>query len=942
MPVASSGRSDSASRENPLTAEEQNLAVPFQPLQPLPPGILRHLDLGTGALYNPAACLTPDGRCALSAGDTMCVTLRCLVGPSGSGGRGGMDDDLGHVNLLQRPKHIHAMMLSPDGRRLCTASRDGVLAMHDFEPTLAYLTNRDPAGAAFLESVPTPELLWTLEGPRAGSDDWAGPAAVLSAPGESDLHGQLLLAYDSGKTVEVRSVRASGELEDKSLASIIVELAGPERAGEDGGRFSVGALHIGPPSSGPLLAIACRGADAQRVRLFRGADFTAELPPLELAGPGCAVAVRPDGREVAVALHNGAVWLHPIADKATGVSIEEAPRMLRPPTQGKCARLDFSVDSRLLAVGGGKVSHEVYEVYTCAILAAFDHPGTSIEDAQHMVCAFASKQTSSTRHVGGTGTLIAGGAASSSLTLHELVPTAPVGRTTRPTNQNGNNGAATELVAATVHSDYTVLLRGERRVELHSQRWQGTQSDSDLVWAAELSDDAHLVAMRPRSSQSGAEVAVGLSGKQVSVRDSATGNERLRLPLDGSLQYTERVNGVVYSPDGTRLVVRTSSVVVVHNASTGALIATMADPRGAWIFNVALSPSGLLVTTGWPGTACVRRFDDAPAGQPPPAPVRTLESSSDTHGVCFDESGGRMAYCVDGAQPVVIVLDTDSWQEQQRFPVRDYAQLAFSPGPGELLLCTNNGGDIALVDPSTGVERSWAKFVRPLCFPPESDRRTFGWTPPSDSAAAGQPPPLLLHGAGWGGELITVDLQVFARAVETDGNIGMPALGWLADTADERAETELAARFPLLVNRQDPVTGETVLHHCIRGGHIESVERWLSGIAAVYTPIADANGDTALDLAIREHSRPALKLLIGNIGGLTNTSGGLVTRSLRLLAEEMPELVLPCLEMLAGSPPTGWKLKQRVGSDGAAPVLRTVATIARCWPALRWRAQNCS
>ena len=130
------------------------------------------------------------------------------------------------------------------------------------------------------------------------------------------------------------------------------------------------------------------------------------------------------------------------------------------------------------------------------------------------------------------------------------------------------------------------------------------------------------------------------------------------------------------------------------------------------------------------------------------------------------------------------------------------------------------------------------------------------------------------------------------------------------------------------------------MHYCARKEMSEEIVQWLSPrvASAVFTPIEGkyVPGDTlfttvdessALHLAIKMQSRYSVKALISNMTrGLNELTGSLATSAIRLMAEKMPEMVRPCMEILYGKNLHGWPTKEHPVSVASAIVVRKLRT----------------
>lgn len=117
----------------------------------------------------------------------------------------------------------------------------------------------------------------------------------------------------------------------------------------------------------------------------------------------------------------------------------------------------------------------------------------------------------------------------------------------------------------------------------------------------------------------------------------------------------------------------------------------------------------------------------------------------------------------------------------------------------------------------------------------------------------------------------------------------------------------------------------------------EEMGKWLSprDVSACYTPIEGkyVPGDdlfttedesTALHLAIKMHSGYSVKVLISNMTReLNELTGSLATSAIKFMAEKMPKMVRPCMQILYGEEIHGWPTKEHVASPIVMRKLRT-------------------
>ena len=273
---------------------------------------------------------------------------------------------------------------------------------------------------------------------------------------------------------------------------------------------------------------------------------------------------------------------------------------------------------------------------------------------------------------------------------------------------------------------------------------------------------------------------------------------------------------------------------------------------------------------------------------------------------------------------------------------------------GKWLLCANlaegerplKQGTLAVLEAETGIEPEWSDLFRALALPPgEIAPHTVGWvksrqdirkkTSGEKETAADD----LCIQVAVANEAIVVNLTHFIRAYEEDGNFSTQQLKIITDRKPWLIRA-VSSRLPHLVNVQERISGETILHYCARQEKAKEICSWLpqDTEAAVFTPIRSEcmEGDlhftkheetSALHLAIKMHSRETIKALVCNMNAnLNEYTGSQVTSAIKLLAQEMPEMVRPCMQVLHGKKLPGWRLKDVQAVDATPLAERKIAT----------------
>eukprot|EP01045_Picozoa_sp_COSAG04_P018668 COSAG04_NODE_1744_length_5718_cov_22.631073_3_plen_1026_part_00 len=617
----------------------------------------------------------------------------------------------------------------------------------------------------------------------------------------------------------------------------------------------VGGFSHGLSFSGELLAIGGRHGkpSARQVRLVSLRGF-ATLKTLELSVAN-SLTFDPAGSRLAVTQGEPAGVLIFSAEDGWTTSLRLVPTI---PSQVGTWSVAFSPDGKQLCAGHFPAdTFDLWDVEGAVCLRTFKRPGTN-----GMACAFSP-----------AGDVLATGGKSEPVVLHELWPQE------EPRATFALPGDTQEAVSAGCASaDVVVLAAGKRLVAVG-------RADSRVLWQTGLEAEAEADFFFPLALQpTGEQVACCMAEvKAVSVRDARTGAELRRLgPFEGWF------GGSHYCPDGSCLMVFGVWGTKVYEAATGDLRHMLVDKPGAFVFNCAVDPSGrFLAVTGHVGTAFVK---DMRSGDN----LHPLDDSRPTLGVDFDDKGARMAYFLMGNghehNGQVIVCDaTDGFRELRRTILPDLGwalRAQFSPGEGEFLLLASHvrGGTIVVLDSETLEEPAWAKCLRALALPkggiPFHSVRWVTDPPavPGQTKGDGAPaqPPLVLQ-AAVGHELHLIDVRAFIRSFEEDGNFSVAQLNRLSEI-NPAGIPGLLERWPHTVNLRDPTTGDTVLHHCARGGSsgdpkaaLKAAMHWLPASGPPYELLKSCNEETfrrrsALHEAIaKQHMRSFIRQMLSTL-----------------------------------------------------------------------------
>ena len=717
---------------------------------------------------------------------------------------------------VRRPGDIQATSLSPDGTTFCVAGADA-LAVYRLETGSTKLLEPN------WEALPTAGKFTDA----AFSRDGQHIASV-----QSDRAG--------GGVVEVRDVRS---------ANVMFGLAEFEGNREPGGLAY----------SAELLAVSGRWGqeNGKLVRLLRVASEYELERDLEVAGYIWGVEFNPAGTQLVVTLD----WSEDEKMRNKGlVHVFSAANWDAPPLRLPNLYLDlynakparFSHDGSVLAVGydskteGVRGHYALWNLETVTVERVFKHP-----NGYGHGCAFSPADD----------LLACGCHENDPHVLHELRGLELIGTSTMPDAQPLCAACASTnviLLACVVEAGAgkkSTLSLLEKKTRLVALRREGpSRGAPESLFAPfeleeEVSADHFPLALDPR----GRHFACALDGaKAVTLRDLQTGDELHRL-----VGFDGWFGGVNYSPDGSLLLVFGAWGTRVFDSATATELHYFQDKTTGEtnVHMCAVDRTGqFLVTTGNPGgTAFIR--DLKRKGKI----VKTLDDDAcHTGGVCFDDSGKRVAYWIHGkeganqtdqvnGQVVVYELQNEiNWIEMQRSRIPELGwaqQLCFSPGDGRYLLVAGHprGGSIMFLDAATGKETEWSPYLRALMLPTGGARgakqyqgevpfHTVRWdTRPADSGGE----PRLVVQAGASEALYLINVTGFIRAFEEDGNFSLEQLHRLSTEHHHDKIPPLLARWPHLINIRDSESGDTVLHLCARENPIshKAVKRWLSGSA---------------------------------------------------------------------------------------------------------------
>jgi WD40 repeat protein len=734
---------------------------------------------------------------------------------------------------------ISSSAASPDGAALCLADGDGWVAMYDL---------------AALRAEP-------LSPPRYEAQLGAGIAGVAFSD-----DGARLLTMCAFGPVEVRDARAEGLPPLRVLAfrgplshlgTCFLRCAGGVAVAVGGGIENTS--NIAP------------GAESKQARVWRlSVDAEEVAATLELTAFASAAAVRGDGGQIAVGGVDGAVRLFGNDGWTQSGELTE-------PGDGTIVRsMAYAPDWRRLVVGRSSGAFVVYDVDSGAAVARF------VEGAGNIgfVAAFAP--------AGDAAAL--GGNSSKVMTLRELAPPPPSHRWAMG---GAGAGAGDALAGATSVGD-VVALAADSRLEVRSRSGAWPTLALELGAAIGcLTVVNNPVAVRP----GGGHVACVLGpAKVVTCRALPSGAEAFTLDrshLGGS------IIGLCWSPSGDLLLVWGAFGTAIFDAA-GAKLKVLSDEVYDVVYDAAFSADGARLATVGEGKVLVRdvaSWDEV---------AHALPLGGAGWSVCFDPVGECVAAWVDNGSPAgsVIVHHLDGAAAPQRFPdANAQGALAFS-ADGRFLFAAGAGENhksfpgydrMVALSRATGAEAEWSAALAAIALPPGTlSGRTLVVPGLSAEGAAGAESIQIAVGS----EFVEVDVGLARRAMD-DNAWGFAQLVQLAATAGPVVVEDLMGRAPQCLNIREAATGDTPLHYCADTGNTAIAAACLGSEAAVFVPIANAAGKTALHVALERREQPLAQLLAESLTPhLTDATAALLMDALRTAALTMPQAVLPLLQAI--------------------------------------------
>jgi WD40 repeat protein len=624
------------------------------------------------------------------------------------------------------------------------------------------------------------------------------------------------------------------------------------------------------------------GAESKRARVWRlSADGEEEAATLELTAFASATAVRGDDGQVAVGGVDGAVRLFGGEDWAQSAELAE-------PGDGTIVQtLAYTPDGRRLVAGRWSGVFVVYDVGAGAGVASF------AEAAGNHGWVAAVAPAGDVAAVGGLNSRV--------LTLRELAPPPPLHRWAM-------GGAAGDALAGAAADGDVVALAMGSRLEVHSRSgaWPLLALELGAAVGCKMGINTP-VAVRPDGGHV-ACVTHDTDGGHVTCRALPSGAEAFALDrshLGGS------VIGLCWSPGGDLLLVWGSFGSAVFDAA-GAKLKVLSDGEdGVAVYCAAFSADGArLATTGGSNKILVRNVGTWEV-------AHALPIGGAGFSVCFDPAGECVAvWAIDGLAQArrdrdraqapsgsVTVHKLDGGGVPQHFPdANATGALAFSAdgrflfgvGAGEAHKSYPGYDRMVALSRATGAEADWSAALVPMALPPGTlSGITLAIAVPAEAAAGAARLRVAV-----GSEFVEIDVGLARRAMD-DGAWGYAQLVQLAAIAGPAAVGNLMARAPHCLNIRDPVTGDTLLHHCANTDNMILAEACLASKTAVFVPIANAEGKTALHVALERREQLLVRMLTKRLTrDLTDATAALLMDALRTAALSMSEALLPLLNAI--------------------------------------------
>jgi WD40 repeat protein len=751
------------------------------------------------------------------------------------------DENAAAVLVVECPNAMNAFVSSCDGAALCFGDDSGWLGIYD---------------VSTLRVAP-------LSPPRHKAELRVG---IVSAAFSND--GARLLTMCAFRDVEVRDARSAGLPLLRTLA-----FQGPGNGhGHDGFLHCAGDLAVAV-SGGYPDNTAELGADNRRARLWLlHASGEEEVATIEIPAFASAAAVRGDGGQIAVGGTDGAVRLFESDGWAQSAELAE------PGDAARVTTLAYTPDGRRLVVGRAVQAmgdFVVYDVGSGAAVGRFMKP-----NSYGFVATVAP-----------TGDMVAvGGWGAKLVTMRALVPPVSVRRYAM------SDATANDALAGAAAAGDTVALAMGSRLEVHSR--SGAVPSLALELGAAVG--CFVKVNNPVAVRSDGALVACVFGpaSMVTCRAVPLGEEVFALGIEDLGEGL--IMGLCWSPSGDVLLVNGPFGVAVFDPN-GAKLRAIDKQDVAWsssVVSVAFSTDGArLVTVDGGDKVLILETTDWVV-------THELPMGGAYHSPCFDPACECVAaWMIDTSHPAgsVIVHRIDGTAPAQRFPnVNAIGALAFSEDGMFLFYagCISSPGPVGVLSRTTGTKVNWSSHLVAMALPPGPMVGITLTVPTEGTAGAGGPSHRSRLQIAVGPELVEVDVRRTRYAIE-DAAWDFERLVQLADSVEPAVVGALVSNAAYCLNIRAVTTGDTLLHHCVRTRNGALAAACLAPEGALFVPIANAEGKTALHVALELNEASLARALAESLTpDLNDDRAALLTDALAEAARTMPEMVLPLLNAI--------------------------------------------
>eukprot|EP01052_Picozoa_sp_SAG31_P013157 SAG31_NODE_786_length_12098_cov_15.117446_5_plen_741_part_00 len=354
--------------------------------------------------------------------------------------------------------------------------------------------------------------------------------------------------------------------------------------------------------------------------------------------------------------------------------------------------------------------------------------------------------------------------------------------------------------------------------------------------------------------------------------------------------YQRNLYGMAFSPDSKYFVAVGSFGMEVLNADNGAEVQSF--PFAATMLDGAFSPDGSLFALCGTNQEPAQIFDVATWAVAHVLP----KEAGELYTVCFHPTLPRLAFWNQKGGTVTI-RSFDGAVLQSIAGVNAKGGVQFSPDGGRLLLCRPSGGEtfdlkrIRIIDTESGSNSDIGNGfgIRAMAFPvvDEMCARTFSWWQLPLTGADDRT--WRISGAV-GSQFVIADVEATKTAIE-DGVWTPEQLAFLiADTEARQVAQDAIECAQHCINVCGMERQETIIHYLARTRQMDHINDLLQ-ISAPVTPIKNAEGHTAVMIAVQMHETDIAARIWGTTAPLNLISSIAVADELKFLASQTPELV---------------------------------------------------